>query len=405
MFTSSGGRMPTSKILVEAATKLSSASTIESITQIVTEAARQLVGSDGATFVLKDGDQCYYVDENAISSLWKGKKFPMSACISGWSMVHKKSVVITDIYKDDRIPHDAYRPTFVKSLCMVPIRRNSPIGAIGNYWKTITHPSFDDVELLQILADITSNALENLELRDSIKKEVTQKEDLKGRNVDLEAYIHSLAHDLKSPLTSLMGLADLIMSNAENQNYEKIKSYAQSLRECTTNMAKQIEKILGLYRASNDKIELKVINFKQVVKDVIDNIMIQYPMKEVSLEIEQNLQALADPILLRIVLENLINNAFKFSQDGNILKLKVGKSETKGKYTTFFLRDNGVGIDQKDADKLFKPLIRLHDEKTYPGLGLGLYSVKKIIQLHGGKVKAEGKVKEGSTFYFSLPTT
>ncbi|MES2769806.1 MAG: GAF domain-containing sensor histidine kinase [Bdellovibrionota bacterium] len=393
-----------SKILVDTATRLTSASTIEAITQIVTETARKLVGSDGATFVLKENDLCYYVDEDAISTLWKGKKFPMSSCISGWSMINKKSVIITDIYKDDRIPHDAYKPTFVKSLCMVLIRKDSPIGAIGNYWKKITHPSFEEVELLQILADLVSNSIENLELRNSVKDKVMQNENLKSKYQDLEAYIHSLAHDLKSPLTSLTGLSDLMLVSLGEKNYDKTKCYAESLKDCTRNLGLQVEKILGLYRASRENIQPKTIDFRGMVQDIIDSLMIQYPSKEVSLEIEKDLQALADPILLRIVMENLINNSFKFSQHGNTLKIKMGKSESEGNFSTFYVKDNGVGLDAADAGKLFKPLSRLHDEKAYPGLGLGLYSVSKIIELHGGKVKADGKVKEGSTFYFSLPT-
>jgi PAS domain S-box-containing protein len=141
---------------------LSQARSVEAIAEVVRHAARELAGSDGATFVLRDGDQCHYVDEDAISPLWKGKKFPMSTCISGWSMLNREPAVIEDIYADERIPHDAYRPTFVKSLVMVPIRRQSPIGAIGSYWAKPYRASPEDVRILQALADSTSVALENV---------------------------------------------------------------------------------------------------------------------------------------------------------------------------------------------------------------------------------------------------
>lgn len=393
-----------SLILIQTAVRLSNASTLEDITSIVTETARTLVDSDGSTFVLKEQDLCYYVDENAISSLWKGKKFPMSACISGWSMINKKSVTILDIYRDERIPHDAYRPTFVKSLCMVPIRKDSPIGAIGNYWKNITKIEPEQIELLQIIADIASNAIENLNLRSSLKDKVVQNEALTGKNKDLETYIHSMAHDLKSPLSSLNGLVDLLQLSIDNNNPEKTRSYLATLKECSKNINLQIEKILGLYRASNEQLQPKVIDFKKLTKEIIDNLLIQYPGKQVSIEIESNLFAIGDPILLRIALENLIGNSFKFSQENLGLKIKIGKSDTEGSYSTFYLKDNGIGINTSDVSKLFKPLSRLHDEKRYPGMGLGLYSVSQIIKLHGGDVRAEGKFKEGATFYFSLPT-
>src|SRR5262245_19561434 len=147
--------------LIDAVQRLSLARDLATVQEIVRRSARRLTGADGATFVLRDADRCHYVDEDAISPLWKGQKFPLEACISGWSMLNRKSAVIEDIYADDRIPHDAYRPTFVKSLVMVPIRTLDPIGAIGTYWATTRQPTEEEVQLLQALADTTAVALEN----------------------------------------------------------------------------------------------------------------------------------------------------------------------------------------------------------------------------------------------------
>jgi putative two-component system response regulator len=148
--------------LVDAIQRLSLARSVEDVQVIVRTAARRLTGADGATFVLRDGSDCCYVDEDAISPLWKGQRFPMRACISGWAMMNREPAVIEDIYLDERIPHDAYRPTFVKSLAMVPIRTLAPIGAIGNYWAARHRPSAEEVEVLQALADSTAVAMENV---------------------------------------------------------------------------------------------------------------------------------------------------------------------------------------------------------------------------------------------------
>jgi hypothetical protein len=148
--------------LVAVVQDLSRARTLEDIQVIVRSAARQLTGADGATFVLRDGEKCFYADEDAIAPLWKGMRFPLSACISGWAMLNRRPAVIEDIYADARIPADAYRPTFVKSLAMVPIRTSEPIGAIGNYWATRRMPTDAEVRLLQALADATSIAIENV---------------------------------------------------------------------------------------------------------------------------------------------------------------------------------------------------------------------------------------------------
>ncbi|GAB4725074.1 hypothetical protein MOKP126_46940 [Mycobacterium avium subsp. hominissuis] len=118
--------------LVHAVQELSLARSLPDIQRIVRSSARELTGCDGATFVLRDNDRCYYADEDAIAPLWKGSRFPMTSCISGWAMLNRDAAVIPDIYRDPRIPHNLYRPTFVKSLVMVPIRKLDPIGAIAS---------------------------------------------------------------------------------------------------------------------------------------------------------------------------------------------------------------------------------------------------------------------------------
>ena len=158
--------------LVGAVQQLSQAQDLNAIAAVVREAARELTGADGATFVLRDGDQCYYADENAIGPLWKGKRFPIDACISGWVMRNGRPAIIEDIYGDTRISVDAYRSTFVKSLAMVPIRRDAPIGAIGNYWAKRHIPTGDELFMLQTLADAAAAALQNVERYGKLKEHV-----------------------------------------------------------------------------------------------------------------------------------------------------------------------------------------------------------------------------------------
>ena len=155
--------------LVHVIQKLSMVRDMETLSALVRHAARELTGADGATFVLRDGDQCHYRDEDAIGPLWKGQRFPMSACVSGWVMQHREPVMIEDIYADPRIPHDAYRPTFVQSLVMVPIRTLDPIGAIGNYWASRHRSTPEEVYLLRALADSTSVAMENVRMFEDLR--------------------------------------------------------------------------------------------------------------------------------------------------------------------------------------------------------------------------------------------
>jgi response regulator RpfG family c-di-GMP phosphodiesterase len=155
--------------LIETIQQLSLARSVAAIQAIVRHTARRLTGADGATFVLRDGDLCHNADEDAIAPLSKWQRFPMSACISGWVMLNRQPAMIPDIYADDRIPADAYRPTFVKSLLMVPIRQMNPLGAIGNYWADPHEPSEREALLLQALADSTAVAMENVRMLDELE--------------------------------------------------------------------------------------------------------------------------------------------------------------------------------------------------------------------------------------------
>jgi two-component sensor histidine kinase len=139
--------------------RLSAAHSLSEVMAVTTQAARALVNADGITFVLRDGDLCYYADEDSIGPLWKGKRFPIGACISGWVIQNGKSVRIADIEQDERIPQDAYRQTFVKSLAMVPIRQEEPIGAMGAYWASTHSASREEMERLQTIANAASLAV------------------------------------------------------------------------------------------------------------------------------------------------------------------------------------------------------------------------------------------------------
>ena len=133
----------------------------EAVIEAVRSTARFICNADGVTFILRDGDLCHYIEEDAIGPLWKGQRFPMSACISGWSMLNAQTAVIEDIYADPRIPHDAYRPTFVKSLIMTPVG-DKHVAAMGAYWKE--KRNFTDMEVMTVKAysAIVGRALSDL---------------------------------------------------------------------------------------------------------------------------------------------------------------------------------------------------------------------------------------------------
>jgi len=147
--------------------RLRKAQDLGEIQEVLRTSARALAGADGATFVLRDGDKCFYADEDAMSPLWKGQRFPMRQCISGWAMAHEAVACIPDITLDERIPQEAYRPTFVKSLVMVPIGSSPAVGAIGAYWARTYAPDDEVVALLEDLAAGAAEAIARVGLDDA----------------------------------------------------------------------------------------------------------------------------------------------------------------------------------------------------------------------------------------------
>lgn len=396
------GRDP-SRILTEVVDRLSMSTTLSEVTGIVASAARELCGADGATFVLREGDLCYYVDEDAISPLWKGKRFPMSACISGWAMSNRSVVVIADIFQDSRIPHDAYRPTFVKSLCMVPIRSEKPIGAIGNYWADGRVPTDEQVKLLQILANSSAIAIENLELKQELLQRSMAPPEPTDHERELEAAIHILAHDIRNPLSTMILFAEVLKSRMRPEADARIAHYCDSIVRTGRRASQQIQRMLSLYSATRRELHPENVDLTGMARELTKQIQDQSPSRKVQVEIDPDLSAHADPLLIRIALENLFSNAFKYTSKRPDASIRFSRSPVSSGSATFFIRDNGDGFNPDEGSLLFRPLVRLHDKAEFPGVGLGLASVARIIALHGGRVRAEGRKSEGATFYFDLP--
>lgn len=148
---------------------LSSARSLDEIQEIVRCAARRLTGADGAAFVMRAGDYCYYADRDAIAPPWQDQALPLRECIAGWAMLNGRPAAIEDIYADDRVPQEPYRPTVIKSVAVVPIRQHDPIGAITNYWAFRHRPTASELGALQALADSTAVAMENVRVNQELE--------------------------------------------------------------------------------------------------------------------------------------------------------------------------------------------------------------------------------------------
>lgn len=390
--------------LVGAVQDLSRARDLEAVTAIVREAARNLTGADGATFVLRDGDQCYYAEENAIAPLWKGKRFPMSICVSGWVMLNAQSVVIEDIYDDPRVPVEAYRPTFVKSLAMVPIRRTSPIGAIGNYWSGRYAPSSEELAILQALADTTSVALESADLYARLKGMVHTLQEQRARiseqHTSLGVFTRALAHDLREPVRTLIAFSDLLRQGTEDEGDGGSQStYLRYIGESAERMGSLIDSVSRYTRldAPGDS-EHSLCMLADVIADVRQNLARIIAERNATLVHGSLPGLIADPVHLRQLFQNLIANAILHNDPG--VTVTIGHAMIEGR-SNFFVSDDGAGIPESQREQIFQPFRRLVHSNDSCGLGLAI--CRRIVALYRGRIGCESSPGKGAAFYFSLP--
>lgn len=381
--------------LVGVIQKLSLARDLVTVVNIVKSAARDLSGADGASFILRDGNLSSYVDEDAISPLWKGKRFPMEQCVSGWSMIHKTAATIPDIYDDPRVPVEAYRPTFVKSMVMVPIRQADPIGAVGTYWVKQHTASQTEIAILQSLADITAITIENITLYKNLEQRVMQ------RTSDLESFTYALTHDIQSPLRLMNFAVDVFQKEYKDVIDESGQKLLTRMSSKSKEMHDLIEGLMNLFTLTKQEMQESLVPMKALAEEVAHDLMLQTQGRKIALKIDNLPSVRADEVLLRQVWANLLGNAVKYTKTTPHAAIKVSAEKIGGRFI-YSVEDNGAGFDMKHYDKLFTPFQRLHNRNDFEGAGLGLSMVEKIIQRHDGKIWAQSSVGQGSTFYFSL---
>jgi hypothetical protein len=384
--------------LVAAVQELSLARNLETVMAIVRRAARELTQADGATFVLRDEDFCHYADEDAIAPLWKGQRFPVNICISGWAMIHRCPAVVEDIYADPRVPADAYRPTFVKSLAMVPIRTAAPIGAIGIYWATRHVPTEAEVELLQALANTTSVAMENVSVYSELEQRVQDRTaELKVANHELEAFAHTVSHDLRAPLRAIFGFSTFLRREFAEGSAEA-NDLCERIQQSVERMDGLIGSLLNFSNVTRLTLSKEKVRTDAVVAEVLRELD---AAQRASVHVEPLPDCVADAALLKQVFVNLLSNALKFSGRKAEPRVEVSATVKNGE-VVYCVRDNGAGFDMAEADKLFGVFQRLHSAGEFEGVGVGLSIVQRIVQRHGGRVWAEGVPGQGAAFYFTL---
>lgn len=226
---------------------------------------------------------------------------------------------------------------------------------------------------------------------------------LQTANQELEAFSYSVSHDLRTPLRAIDGFSQAVLEDYSGKLDEQGKNYLQRIRSATQRMGQLIDDMLDLSNISRVEMRRDTVDLSALAIDVIAELRNNEPNRIVECQIESGLTAEGDASLLRVALSNLLGNAWKYSGKTNNPLIKFGMKQNADGLREFFVSDNGVGFDMAYADKLFGAFQRLHSFSEFPGTGVGLATVQRVIHRHGGVVRGDGVLGQGATFYFSLP--
>ncbi len=238
----------------------------------------------------------------------------------------------------------------------------------------------------------------NVGLEEGLLRRTAQ---LEAANKELEAFSYSVSHDLRSPLRAINGFSQALREEAEGTLNESAQDCLDRIIAATHRMSQLIDDLLNLARVSRSQLLRERVDLTGVVQSVVEGLREQDPQRPVDIIVAPNVVADGDPKLLRVVLENLLGNAWKFTGKRPLARIEFGSSAEQGS-ENFFVRDNGAGFDPAYCDKLFGVFQRLHSSDDFPGTGIGLATVQRIVHRHGGRVWASGAQEQGATFYFSL---
>ena len=238
----------------------------------------------------------------------------------------------------------------------------------------------------------------NAELEQRVASRTTA---LLAANKELEAFAYSVSHDLRAPLRALDGYSNILLEDYQDKLDEQGKRCLTRIQDATHRMGQLINDLLNLSRITRTELNHQKVNLSKLANEIAAELQLQTPKRQVEFEITENMMANGDINLIKIMLENLLNNAYKFTNQCDKTHIQVGITEDAGN-SVYFVQDNGAGFDMAYADKLFAPFQRLHGMQEFPGTGVGLATVQRIIIRHGGRIWAEASPNQGATFYFTL---
>jgi|GEM_PF-6588545 len=274
------------------------------------------------------------------------------------------------------------------------------------FWASVVITALYDKErqflgFTKITRDLTERRKAEIQIQElnaTLEKQVVK---LEALNKELEAFSYSVSHDLRAPLRSIDGFSKMLLSKTHDKLTVDEQRYLSNVCENAQRMGELIDDLLKLSRLSRTEMQHSEVDLSKMAQDILSEYQIQEPERQVEVKITEGLAVMGDPNLLRVFMENLLSNAWKFTRKTEKAVIEVGLTHKEGQ-PIYFVRDNGAGFNMKYVNKLFGVFQRLHQMEEFPGTGIGLATVQRVILRHGGSIWAEGAVNQGATFYFSF---
>jgi light-regulated signal transduction histidine kinase (bacteriophytochrome) len=238
-------------------------------------------------------------------------------------------------------------------------------------------------------------------IRDITNRRMTESA-LKLANKELEAFSYSVAHDLRAPLRGMNGFAQVLLNTYKDKLDEEGQDWLQEILLNAKRMGDLIDGLLSLARLTRSDLSCERVDLSEIVREGAAHLSATHAGRAVEVHVQDGVYAYVDARLARALFSNLLGNAWKFTSEAPVARIEFGVTEKDGA-PAFFLRDNGAGFDMAFASKLFIPFQRLHTIDEFPGTGIGLATVQRIVHRHGGRIWSEGAVGVGATFYFTFP--
>jgi two-component system sensor histidine kinase/response regulator len=261
----------------------------------------------------------------------------------------------------------------------------------------------DKKQILDLLLSVYEAAVQrNDELILTQAKLEASNEELISANQELEAFAHTVSHDLRSPLHIINGYSRILIEEYAGSLDNTATNYLETIISSTMSMAQLVEDLLNFSRSAKAKLELNTVDLTKICREIFGRLKSREPDRHIECTVADGLLVYGDDGLMTIVMENLLSNAWKYTSKSDFPLVFVGVKH-EGAEKVYFVRDNGAGFDPDKSYKMFNPFERLHTTQEFPGIGVGLATVRRIIERHGGRIWAQGRVGEGATFFFTIP--